>query len=75
MSISGHTSSLENGFTGTSPKIGLLAYAFYNGLFPYDGWWVQSAAALKFGQHVENREFSDHWLPEIRLSEAHLELD
>ncbi|XP_078381316.1 b(0,+)-type amino acid transporter 1-like isoform X3 [Oculina patagonica] len=34
----GHTSSLEDGFAGTSPKIGLLAYAFYNGLFPYDGW-------------------------------------
>jgi len=34
----GHTSSLENSFTGTSPNIGLLAYAFYNGLFPYDGW-------------------------------------
>jgi len=34
----GHTSSLVNGFEGTSWNIGKLAFAFYNGLFPYDGW-------------------------------------
>jgi len=36
--IVGHTSSLVNGFEGTSWNIGKLAFAFYNGLFPYDGW-------------------------------------
>ncbi|XP_073256438.1 b(0,+)-type amino acid transporter 1-like isoform X1 [Porites lutea] len=34
----GYTSSLTNGFEGTSWNIGKLSFAFYNGLFPYDGW-------------------------------------
>lgn len=34
----GKTENLENMFEGTTSNPGLLALAFYNGLWAYDGW-------------------------------------
>ena len=36
--VAGHTIAFEKGFDGTSGQIGKFAFAFYNGLFSYDGW-------------------------------------
>ena len=38
MFVAGHAFNFEKGFEGTSPQIGKFAFAFYNGLFSYDGW-------------------------------------
>ena len=40
MFVVGHTAALEKGFHGTNWEIGKFAFAFYNGLFSYDGWCV-----------------------------------
>ena len=40
--VAGHTIAFEKGFDETSGQIGKFAFAFYNGLFSYDGWWVES---------------------------------
>jgi len=34
----GHTIAFEKGSDGTTGQIGKFAFAFYNGLFSYDGW-------------------------------------
>ncbi|XP_031702543.1 b(0,+)-type amino acid transporter 1 isoform X1 [Anarrhichthys ocellatus] len=34
----GNTENLSNAFDGTSPSIGAIGLAFYNGLWAYDGW-------------------------------------
>lgn len=34
----GMTDNLNNAFEGTTSNAGLLALAFYNGLWAYDGW-------------------------------------
>ena len=36
--LGGHTENLKNPFKGTSTNIGVLAQAFYSGLWAYDGW-------------------------------------
>lgn len=38
--LSGFTQSFENSFENTESKIGIVGFAFYNGLWAYDGWWV-----------------------------------
>ena len=37
-SVSGHTSSLENSFKGTTDNPSRIALAFYDALWAYDGW-------------------------------------
>ncbi|EDO41148.1 predicted protein [Nematostella vectensis] len=34
----GHVSSLKDSFQGTATSLGMVGFAFYNGLFSYDGW-------------------------------------
>ena len=34
----GNTANLKGGFEGTTTSPGLIALAFYNGLWAYDGW-------------------------------------
>jgi len=34
----GYTHNLHNSFDGTSARISDIAYAFYGGLWAYDGW-------------------------------------
>ena len=34
----GHTSTLESGFDGTTNRISKIGYAFYGGLWAFDGW-------------------------------------
>ena len=34
----GYTESFQNSFSGTTSRIGLVGFAFYNGLWAYDGW-------------------------------------
>ncbi|KXJ29071.1 b(0,+)-type amino acid transporter 1 [Exaiptasia diaphana] len=34
----GHTSSFANAFEGSTTSLGLVGFAFYNGLYAYDGW-------------------------------------
>ncbi|XP_031568721.1 b(0,+)-type amino acid transporter 1-like [Actinia tenebrosa] len=34
----GHTSHFNNAFEGSTSSLGLMGFAFYNGLFAYDGW-------------------------------------
>ncbi|KAK2553180.1 b0 [Acropora cervicornis] len=34
----GFTESFENSFSGTTNRIGIIGFAFYNGLWAYDGW-------------------------------------
>lgn len=34
----GFTQSFENSFENTELKIGIVGFAFYNGLWAYDGW-------------------------------------
>lgn len=34
----GHTENLQNGWAGTTTRIGSATLAFYNGLWAYDGW-------------------------------------
>lgn len=34
----GYTESFENSFDGTTSRIGIVAFAFFNGLWSYDGW-------------------------------------
>ena len=36
--ISGHTKSFENAFAGESPSPKNIVFAFYQGLWAYDGW-------------------------------------
>ena len=48
MFVVGHTIAFEKGFDGTSGQIGKFAFAFYNGLFSYDGWWVESEMYRRF---------------------------
>ena len=34
----GHTANFQNSFDGTSVRISQIGYAFYGGLWAYDGW-------------------------------------
>lgn len=34
----GNTQHLQNAFTGPTPSLGVIATAFYTGLWAYDGW-------------------------------------
>ena len=34
----GFTGSFGNSFSGTTNRIGVIGFAFYNGLWAYDGW-------------------------------------
>lgn len=34
----GKTETFSNAFDGTSPSVGAIGLAFYNGLWAYDGW-------------------------------------
>ena len=36
--LSGFTQSFEISFENTESKIGIVGFAFYNGLWAYDGW-------------------------------------
>jgi L-type amino acid transporter 9 len=36
--IEGNTQYLENGFEGTTGSPSVIALAFYDGLWAYDGW-------------------------------------
>ena len=44
--FTGYTNAFENAFNGTSPEIGKFAFAFYNGLFSYNGWWVDDGKSI-----------------------------
>ena len=44
--FAGYTNAFENAFNGTSPEIGKFAFAFYNGLFSYNGWWVDDGKSI-----------------------------
>ena len=37
----------ENSFSGTTTNIGLIGFAFYNGLYSYDGWFVKNELSIR----------------------------